>query len=74
MINLYQWAIEWICHFAKILFSLNFTYGKFRENKTLTKISELTVLKTEALSKAMTLNTIDLSLSWVCDICETVDS
>ena len=31
------------CHFARVLFSQNFTYAKFRENKTLAKISLFTV-------------------------------
>ena len=30
-------------HFAMILFTRNFAYAKFRDNKTLAKISELTV-------------------------------
>ena len=34
MIDLYQWSIEWFRHFAWILFSPNFAYAKFRENKT----------------------------------------
>ena len=32
-----------ICHFARVLFSRNFAYAKFRENKVLAKISEFTV-------------------------------
>ena len=34
---------ERFLHFARILFSQNFAYAKFRENKTLAKISEFTV-------------------------------
>ena len=30
-------------HFTRVLFSRNFAYAKFRENKTLAKISEFTV-------------------------------
>ena len=31
--------------FARVIFSRNFAYAKFHENKTLAKISEITVLK-----------------------------
>ena len=34
---------ECFCHFARVLFSRNFAYVKFRENKVLAKISEFTV-------------------------------
>ena len=40
MIYLYQYKTEWFLHLARILFSQNFAYAKFRENKTLVKISE----------------------------------
>ena len=30
---------EWFCHFARVIFSRNFAYAKFRENKVLAKIS-----------------------------------
>ena len=41
MIFLYQW----FRYFASILFSRNFAYAKFRENKILAKISEFTVIR-----------------------------
>ena len=33
--------ILWFRHFSRILFSRNFAYARFRENKTLAKISEI---------------------------------
>ena len=43
-----QSTAKWSCHFTRVLFSRNFAYktlayAKFRENKTLAKISEFTV-------------------------------
>ena len=34
---------EWLSEMARNLFSRNFAYAKFRENKNLAKISEFTV-------------------------------
>ena len=44
MLYLYQSTTERSRHFTRVLFSRNFAYAKFRENKTLEKISEFTVL------------------------------
>ena len=44
VIYLYQKTTAWFRHFVMNLFSRNFAYAKFRENLTLAKISELTVL------------------------------
>ena len=49
--NSYKYHINYIYstinnkfpHFARVLFSRNFAYVKFHENKTLAKISEFTV-------------------------------
>ena len=43
VIYLYQSTTEWFRHFVRILFTRIFAYVKFRKNKTLAKISELTV-------------------------------
>ena len=45
--------MEWFHHFVGILFSRNLAYAKFRENKTLLKISEFTVLATTLLSESL---------------------
>ena len=46
VIYLYQKKTEWLHQFVRILFSRNFAYAnaKFRENKTLAKISKFTVI------------------------------
>ena len=41
---IYQKTTERLRQFVRILFSRNFAYAKFRENKTLAKISEFTVM------------------------------
>ena len=41
MVYLYQETKEWSHHFASVLFSRNFAYAKFRENKTLAKFPNL---------------------------------
>ena len=43
MIYLYQLLTEWFLCFARIIFSWNFAYAKFRKNITLVKISQFTV-------------------------------
>ena len=43
IIYLYQYTTEWFYHFARAFISRNFAYAKFRENKPLAKISEITV-------------------------------
>ena len=43
MIYLYQQTTEWFRHIAKVIFSRNFAHVKFRENKTLAKITKYTV-------------------------------
>ena len=43
MIYLFQYTTEWFNPFARVIFSRNFAYGKFRKNKTRTKISDFTV-------------------------------
>ena len=40
---MYQLRTEWTCYFARVLFSQNFPYAMFRENKNLAKIYEFTV-------------------------------
>ena len=51
MIYLYKQTTESFLHFARILFSRNFEHAKFRENKTLAKISEFTVCNVTPIVK-----------------------
>ena len=44
MIYLRQLATDRFCYFARVLFSRDSTSTRFRENKTLAKISKFTVL------------------------------
>ena len=49
--------------FARILFSRNFAYGKFGENKTLMKISEFTVLRRKSLKHNILMKCTTLPVS-----------
>ena len=56
MIYIHQYMTEWFLHFTRVLFSWNFAYAKFRENKTLAKFPNLLyyVFKLPILRQAST--------------------